>query len=374
MIENEKIAARQFRVLVTLFTIGTSILVAPAILAAEAKQDAWIVVILGMVVGGLIIWLVSTIALFFPKMTFVQIIENLFGTLFGKCIAFIFLLLQIISSSELLYYSGTFLTLHLLPETPIVALHIMIGLIMVMAVRLGLETISRAAEIFIVVFILLFSMLLFVFPQIEFENIQPVLENGIKPLLKPTLILSSVSGMNLVTLLMIFPAYVNQPKAAQKSFFIGYIIGGFVILLVTLLSILVLGAENTGSYPYPGYILARKINVGDFLQRLEAVIAIMWVITVYFKLLLYFFAACSGLAQVLNLKDNRIITLPLGVITVAFASMIFSNVVEQKIWDQEIAPLFSLSIGVLLPLLILATSIIRKKTMRKNSKGSIVKD
>lgn len=371
MVEDEKISSSQFRGLVNFFSVGTSILVIPSMLAAEAKQDAWIVVLIGMGIGLFVVWLLSTMSLFFPKITFVQMIEKIFGRWFGKIIALIFLLLTIISSAELLYYTGAFLTLNLLPETPPVALHIMTAFIMVMAIRLGLETISRTAEIFRVVFILLFSMLLLITPQIEVKNLQPILENGIKPLLQPTLILSSIGSLNLVVLLMIFPVHVNQPKAAQKSFFIGYIIGTLSLLVITLLSILVLSAEITGNRPYPGYILAQKINVGGFLQRAEAVIAFMWVITVYFKLVIYFYAACSGLAQVLNLKSYRITILPLGLIVVALASMIFSNVVEQNVWDKEIGPVFFLIMGLLLPLLMFGIVIFRKKIMRK---GSVFED
>lgn len=40
MLENGKMSVRQFTVTVILFTIGSSILVAPSVLASNAKQDA----------------------------------------------------------------------------------------------------------------------------------------------------------------------------------------------------------------------------------------------------------------------------------------------------------------------------------------------
>ncbi|MCQ6282915.1 GerAB/ArcD/ProY family transporter, partial [Bacillus sp. EB600] len=46
MLEKGKINAGEFLILVTVFTIGSAILVAPAPVAKAAKQDAWITAIL----------------------------------------------------------------------------------------------------------------------------------------------------------------------------------------------------------------------------------------------------------------------------------------------------------------------------------------
>lgn len=42
MLNNGKTSARQFKVLIFLYTIGSTILIIPSGLAATAKQDAWI--------------------------------------------------------------------------------------------------------------------------------------------------------------------------------------------------------------------------------------------------------------------------------------------------------------------------------------------
>ncbi|TGV17849.1 spore gernimation protein, partial [Mesorhizobium sp. M00.F.Ca.ET.186.01.1.1] len=51
MLDNYKISPRQFMMLVTLVTIGDSVLVLPVISADLAKQDAWIAVMIGLVIG-----------------------------------------------------------------------------------------------------------------------------------------------------------------------------------------------------------------------------------------------------------------------------------------------------------------------------------
>jgi spore germination protein KB len=53
-----------------------------------------------------------------------------------------------IGSSTTLFYVGNFMTTQVIPEMPIEAIHILFAGIVVMGLRLGLETIVRAAEIF----------------------------------------------------------------------------------------------------------------------------------------------------------------------------------------------------------------------------------
>ncbi len=69
MLEKGKLTVRQFSILVVLFTIGTSILLAPSLLFTRAKQDAWLAAILGLLAGLLAVWLYGTLGKRFPDLT-----------------------------------------------------------------------------------------------------------------------------------------------------------------------------------------------------------------------------------------------------------------------------------------------------------------
>ena len=51
MLDNLKISAHQFMVVVLLYSAGTVILHTPSPLATIAKQDAWLAAVLGTIVG-----------------------------------------------------------------------------------------------------------------------------------------------------------------------------------------------------------------------------------------------------------------------------------------------------------------------------------
>ena len=81
-----KISVRQFTVVVMFYTIGTSILVIPAGLAADAGQDAWITTMLGWLIGLGCVGLYMMLGKQFTNMTLYEYNEKVFGKWAGKII------------------------------------------------------------------------------------------------------------------------------------------------------------------------------------------------------------------------------------------------------------------------------------------------
>jgi spore germination protein KB len=92
----------------------------------------------------------------------------------------------------------------------------------------------------------------------------------------------------------------------------------------------------------------------------------MWMITIYFKLVLYFYASVLGFTQILDIKDYRPFTLPLGMIAIVLSLVIYPNVVYQQEWDTKTANAYSLTVGLFLPLVMLLVATIRKKSIGRD--------
>lgn len=361
MLEKGKIGVRQFTVLVMIFTIGSSILVAPAGLASVAKQDAWIAAILGVGMSMFFVWLYNTLGKQFPNRTLAEYSEQILGKWVGKTISLLFVSYFFILAALLLREIGDFMTTQIMPETPIQSIHIIFLGIVLMGTRLGLEPLTRASEIFFPWIIgLLFFLVIALTPEIEFQKMEPILEEGMKPVLRATFPFLGLPFLELVVFLMIFP-YVNRTKEAEKAFFIGTLIGGIILILITMLTIFVLGSDFAARQLYPSYVLARKINIADFLQRVEAIMAGIWFLTIFFKLTICFYASALGLAQTLKLRDYRILTFPLGMILVVLSLVASPHIVYFHTFIKEIWTPYSLTYGLFFPLILLGVTVIRKK-------------
>ncbi|QDQ02555.1 GerAB/ArcD/ProY family transporter [Lysinibacillus fusiformis] len=359
--KGEIISARQFTIVVFLFSIGTSILIIPSMVTNANKQDAWIAAILGAVLSLLLVKLYISLGNRTPNSTFIEANEKILGKFIGKFTSVGFILLPLLSAGELFFFIGTFMHTETMPETPTIAFAILFSIIIIFATYLGVEVFARCAEILFPMFLFLFVVFVIcISPQIDVKNVQPILDTPTTSLLVGILFFMSTFSFPLVVLLMIFPAAINEQKSAQKGFYIGTIAGGIVLTVIIALSILVLGATNTSHQSYPSYALAQNISIGNFLQRIEIIMAFMWIFTIFVRSYVYFYVSVKGLAQIFNIKDHRPLILPLGMISIAFSQILHPNIVHSINYNKETWPLFTLTIAILLPLLLLFVAKLRK--------------
>jgi len=356
-----KINNRQLTILAALVTIGDSIVVLPTIPAFEAKRDAWISAIIGLVVGLLVIWLITATSKLHPKLSLIQMNEKIFGKWFGGLLSLIFLGYLLMSISAHLREMGDFNVSQVLPDTPIEAIHILLLLLVIVAVYLGLETFTRAGEIvFPWVLILFLLLILSLLNEIDMKKIMPILDNGWKPVLRGSLACIAYPFMELVVFLMIFP-HVSKDGNINRSMLIGTTIGGLVLFLMITFTILVVGAEPSGLLSYPGYDLAKRISVGRFVERIEAFLALLWIITTFFKLSVYLYGFAQGLKQMFRLTDYKDLLLPTGMLLVGMSIVLAPNVAVYNNTTSKYWPFMNLTFSVFYPILLFIGYAIRQR-------------
>ncbi|WP_246494214.1 endospore germination permease [Lysinibacillus agricola] len=361
MMEKEIISSRQFMIITLLFSIGTAILIIPASVTSEAKQDAWIAAIIGVVLSLPIVKLFVALGNRTPTLTFVEANEKILGRFFGKFTTICFIIISLLSAGELLYFIEFFMKTEIMPETPTMAFAFMFSIIIIYAAFLGIEVFARSAEILFPIFILIFIFfVIFISPSIHIENLQPIMETPKKLVFFSMIRFISLFSFPLAVLLMIFPSAVNVQKSAQKGFYIGTIIGGIVLITIITLSILVLGPANTASRTFPSYSLAQRISIGNFLQRIEVIMAAMWIISIYIRTFMYFYASVIGIAQLFKIKNHRPLIFPLGMIILGLSQIVHPNNIHSDIYNRETWPIFSFIFMILLPLFLLLIAKIRK--------------
>ena len=358
MLVKESIGVRQLAVLVTIMTIGDSLLVLPSITAVYARQDAWISSLLGLLIGLPAVYLLGWIHHQYPKLTLYQYSDRLLGKAAGTCLTMLYLIYFFLNAAVLVREIGDFTVTHFMRNTPIQAVHILYISIIVMGVRLGLEALARTGEIFFPWFWILFLILVIcIAPQIDPRKLQPVFEHGLKPVLQGSLAATAYPYLEISSLLAILP-FVKQENGFRSSLLWGALLGGTAVSIFITLSIFVLGMYMTKSVMYPGYLLAQKISIGHFLERIEASLAIMWIITTYFKVTLNYFALLLGLSHLLKLQEYKMLALPMAMILLVFSIFTVPNI-TYYIQLDEYWPFADFTFSVLFPLLLLGVHALR---------------
>lgn len=359
---SQKISLNQVFVIVVLMTIGDSIILLPASVAIEAKRDAWLSGIFGVGLGILQVYFYLLLSNRYPNQTLFEYIEEtILGKWIGKTISLFFFSFFFLLAALELRQIGDFFTTHFMSETPIQAIMIIFLLIIIYGVKLGLEPIAKTSEIlFPWVIIFWIFMMLLNLPNIQFNKILPILDNGIKPVLRGSITFYSFPYMEIVSLLVILP-YVRKSTGLKKNVLLSAFLGGIILIITTTLCILVLGSDITSIQTYTTYTLAKKISIGGIIERVEAIIAFLWCITIFTKMIITFYCAIFGLSYILGVKDYRILTLPLSMILLILAIISAPNIIYYNEVISLYWPFYAFTFSFLLPLVLYVTSFFRSK-------------
>ncbi|NOU75265.1 GerAB/ArcD/ProY family transporter [Paenibacillus sp. LMG 31458] len=359
MEKQQIISKSSFAILVTFFMIGTSILIAPSGLAHEAKQDAWLACIVGIGINVLNAILYVVLGERFAGQTLVQYCEAVLGKWVGKAVSIAFVLFFYLLTSLMIGDLGYFVTSQIMQETPIEVLQMLFTLVVVMTVRSGFVVYTRAAVIFFPWLIILFLLLILpLLPKFVMGNFFPVMEFGIKPILRGGFTFYGLQEM--IVLLMFYP-FVSKMNGRKSGFFAGIGMGGAILLITTVGSIAVLGEVLTSNQLFPAYTLAKNISIGHFLERLEGILISIWVLSIFLKIVLTFHASLLGFVQIMNNKDEKPLVIPLALGMIILSLMCYPNTIFiNDFLSKNWAP-FTLIFTFFLPFLLLVASWFRQK-------------
>lgn len=362
---NGKISVRQFTILIILGVIGDSILIMPTIVAASAKQDAWLSMLLAILLGFLIGGVFAAIANRLHGKSLIVASQKKLGIVVGSLVGLLFLIEFFMCVLTLMSEMGQFMTTQIMPETPANAIILLFTAVIILAYRYGIEAFARMSELLFPVFLVLFAFLvIFLMPQMDMANLQPIAAKGFGPIIEGMLPAFTTGFTEMIFLLMLVPHVASSAKLT-KPIMTGFLIGGALLFVVILFCVLVLGPNLMETKYYPTYNLAQKIMIGNFLERLEAILAFLWIITVFYKTLLLYFSLTTGIAQLLHLKESRMLTIPLGMLILVGTIVSTPNITVYNEIIFYYYPWFDMVFCVALPVLFLMVLLVtgKKKTM-----------
>ncbi|MEK3905104.1 GerAB/ArcD/ProY family transporter [Paenibacillus sp. FSL R7-0179] len=360
-IEKERISTAQM-VILGLFTfIGDMALVYPTTMTTEAHQDAWIAALISLPLGMALIYLLITVANISPDRTIIEISQQVLGKWAGIAVGIFYLNFFILASSTYAREMEDFLTTQIYEGTPGGVIRFMSLVILVYGLRLGLEAVGRAAQVFFPLFTLfLVSLVVLLFPQVQIDRLYPIMTTPLPGMLHSIMFGVFYPFGELCVFLMIYP-FTRKSSKINRNIFIALFAGAVALNLILFLSLTVLGVYFSEHNFYAAYILAQKINIANFLQRLEALMATAWIITTYFKTALYFYAFVLGTAQMFKLKSHRPLIFPVAFLIYGLSQLSSNDIV---FYVKEIPAYWvdwNLTVSFVLPMTILIVYKVRKR-------------
>jgi len=184
-------------------------------------------------------------------------------------------------------------------------------------------SLARLSEAFgIVSLIGLVLLILMLIPLARPGNLLPVYADHGWLRITKAAIFPLAFKAEVVWLIAIAPFVDRRDKAPETVFWaklFAFVIGTINLLLV----ILVLSPEVASHQLYPSFDMVSLISIMDFIQNLETVLVLAWLLSVFIRLSLYLFLASHTASELFGIRDfKRAVWIVAGIATLlAFISL-----------------------------------------------------
>lgn len=311
-----------------------------SVLIKEAKQDAWISVLLAFIFGFIPILLIQYIASYKPEKSLKEKFEELFPTI-NKILTF-FLAISIFLLASLSFWNlCNLITSQFLNKTP----KIVVGTSFIIPILLLLskeeKVVPRVSTIlfYLSFFLFLLSFFGLVF-QFRFDNFTPSM------IYFPTKPIIAYIGFQIfpIFLLLFFPN-TDITKSIKK----GYILSSIILFIHVILLIGVLGVELASIYQYPEFHILKRAYQGILTYRLENALATQWI----FDIFIYCVVSLKGCNQLLNInKGIKVSVIPILMLFTS-AYLFKDNTIANTLINDYLYYLVPLFFTVIITLLVI---------------------
>ncbi len=351
------VPSSQYRLLVTAFVVGSSLLL--SFIDNMVRQDAWLVVVISFLFAFPFLAVYVLLAKKLPGKNLMEINDAVFGPVIGKIMSLLYLgYFFILISFNVLdmadFYIGS--VMRETPKMPLIAIALAVA---GYGVCKGIRTIAKAGFLsvaFTIITILATSALLI--KDMDLSNFLPVMEAPKHTLAQSIHIFAALPYCEAFVLMMVMPSVGNGEKVGRTTL-AGAFIGMLLLLLISVRNTAVLG-PTTALFATNSYMAVRLIDVGEFFTRVELFVAISLIGALFIKVMVLLYAMITGFKTVFGLKSATALIVPVGGLITVLATIAFSSTVSHAYAGMRYHAFFPLLFEFILPPVTLLVACIRK--------------
>ena len=323
----EIVSKRQCICMIILIMLSESFVIGPV---KGAKSDIWISILLAIAIACLISIIYASIMKKYPDKNLYEILIEVFGRFIGNVISILYVLYCFYIGALVLSVFILFTSVVGLLNTPVSVIAFCVTVLVIAGLKRGLEVLGRWSEFFTkIIYPIILITVPLMLSMVEAFNLTPVLANGIRPVIEGAFEMVTFPFAEIFTFMLIISVNnIRECKNYYKIYLTGILLGGLILFGIHVSAYLCLGEfAYTGSY-FPIYSAVSRINIRDILQRIESIIAVIFILAGFVKISIYLLAGCKGVASILKLKDYRLIVTPLSFIVLILSLTTVTSIIE----------------------------------------------
>ena len=346
--QKEQITDKEAICLLIIFVFGSSLVIGSG---GDAKNDGWIAGIVGTIMAIPMLLVYSRLLSLFQGKDLFDILKITLGKVIGKIVAILYIWYAFHLGALVLRNFAEFINTVAMPETPMFVILLSLGAVCIIAVSLGIEVMGRTCTYFLPLLLLIIvAVQLLGISEMHLNYLKPILGNGLTPVLKGGFSTFSFPFAETVLFTGVFSS-LKTKKSSLKVYFWGILISGIIMIFVTIRNIAVLG-NMLGSFYFPSYEAVSRIRIGNFLQRIEVSVSMVFIFGVFIKSSVCLLVVSKGIGKIFNLKDYRPIVIQTGLLMIYFAYTVYNNIMVMEYWAFKVYSYYAFPFQVILPIII----------------------
>ncbi len=338
-----------------------------------AGPFAWISALLSIIPVGLLFLLANR---FFknaaPSEGFGELIIRAVGPVIGRIVLCLFALWLIYYSSFALRSGADRYVASIYQNSsPVIFITIMLGMAHISALGI-FRALGRAAEVFLPLLVVVLGLIfIFSFGDVDMRALPPPALDDVPAILKGVPIISIVMSVSLYVGFL--EGRIRNNAARLKTISLWALLMTLTVALLCTVTVGCFGYELTSSFNYPFFVMVRNISVFDFLERLEAIVMALWVITDYMLISILLRVLCTivrivigmppeeGSARFTDFKNGRWITWLISLAVLITAIIPKQNSFALANLSRHVVPFINLCFNFGLFPLVVFIGLLRKR-------------
>jgi spore germination protein KB len=336
---------------------GTVVLFVPSLMATVGGRDGWMAPLLAPLSIVMLVALLGPLIRRWPDQSFIQVAQSTLGRWVGGLLGAVFSVWAFHTNAIILRQFGDFIKGTVLIRTPILIVQLLILLAVIWVARAGLEVLARCAAVLVPIDALfLMTIVVLGIRESRFQNLLPVLEHGITPVLRAALIPSAWVS-ELVCLAFLWPR-LNQPRQGPAVLVSASIWTSLNLAVGSLIGIATFG-PTVAKVTFSLFAVARVVSIAEFLERIEPLLMIVWVSDNFIKISVFHYVATESLRQSLGLRERKPLVIPGAALMLVLAAASLDSTVEMADWLMHVWPLYSPLVTFGIPIIALCAGLWR---------------
>ncbi len=323
----------------------------PKRLALLIYHNAWLAS-LAAIIPGIFIVMMFSYLIRKSRNPFPYLLEEYLGKIGGRVLAFIYVLVFLVTAGFTLSLFTNFVEINVLPGTPISVFIVALLFLGYVAIKNGFENFARLCEIIVMVgFPFSIGIVLLAATQnVDMGNLLPLGYMDLTDFGLAVISTTSILG-RLFPILTI--AYFSNHPSGVHSIMVKVLFSYILLMVLPSLAItLVYGGIASGMLVFPAFSLVRLIDISEFITNVDILFIGIWITGIVGAFTIFWYMACLTMQQVFNLKTYDFLAAPSSLIIAVLSLIIGPNIMVLKIFNQQIIIGIYLLFFLLIPFLL----------------------